>query len=383
MTIPGFTSTGSKRPEALFGTADGVPLRMTRAFGCHVWDDRGRQYLDTVMALGAVALGYGHPRVVEAAARAARDGAVGPLPPVLEGEVAARLASVLPGVEAVRFLKTGAEAVAAAVRIARVHTGRSRVVACGYHGWLDWCQDAPGVPEAVRALRTEVAFDDVGALSAALDGPEPVAAVVIEPVVDRPPDPAWLGAARDLARRAGAVLVFDEIKTALRIAAGGAAEAYGVVPDLTVVGKALGNGFPIAAVGGARDLMDAATRTWISSTLATEMVGLAAAAAVLDAFATQEVIRHLETAGRALWGGLERLAARYPDVVAGVRGMPQMCFLKWRHDAMGARVARAAAERGLVFKRNAYNFVSLAHTADEVAAVLDRLEEALGSIVQC
>jgi glutamate-1-semialdehyde 2,1-aminomutase len=383
MTIPGFTSTGSKRPEALFGAADGVPLRMTRAFGCRVWDDRGREYLDTVMALGAVALGYGHPRVSEAAARAARDGVVGPLPPVLEGEVAARLAAALRGVEAVRFLKTGAEAVAAAVRIARVHTGRAHVVTCGYHGWLDWCQGVPGVPEAVRALRTEVGFNDGDALRAALDGPDPVAAVVIEPVVDRAPHPAWLAAARDLTTRAGAVLVFDEIKTAFRIATGGAAEAYGIVPDLTVVGKGLGNGFPIAAVGGSRDLMDAATRTWISSTLATEMVGLAAAATVLDVFATERVVQHLASAGRALWDGLERLGVRYPSVVAGVRGIPQMCFLKWRHDALGSQVVRAAAGRGLVFKRNAYNFVSLAHTAEEVAAVLDRLEEALGSVVTC
>ena len=381
--IPGFTSTGSKRPEALFGGVEGVPLRMTRAFGCRVWDDRGREYLDLVMALGAVVLGYAHPRVVEAAERATRDGVVGPLAPVLEGEVAARLTEALPGVEAVRFLKTGAEAVAAAVRIARVQTGRSRVVTCGYHGWLDWCQDAPGVPDAVRTLRTEVGFNDSEGLRAALDGPEPVAAVVIEPLVDHPPDRQWLAAARDRTTRAGAVLVFDEIKTAFRLATGGAAEAYGVVPDLTVVGKGLGNGFPIAAVGGARDLMAAATQTWISSTLATEMVGLAAAAAVLETFATEPVIQHLESTGRLLWDGLERLGARYPDVVAGVRGIPQMCFLKWRQDAMGARVARAAAERGLLFKRNAYNFVSLAHTAAEVAAVIDRLEEALGSIVAC
>jgi 4-aminobutyrate aminotransferase-like enzyme len=129
--------------------------------------------------------------------------------------------------------------------------------------------------------------------------------------------------------------------------------------------------------------MDAATRTWISSTLATEMVGLAAAATVLDVFATERVVQHLASAGRALWDGLERLGVRYPSVVAGVRGIPQMCFLKWRHDALGSQVVRAAAGRGLVFKRNAYNFVSLAHTAEEVAAVLDRLEEALGSVVTC
>src|SRR4026208_1071574 len=139
--IPGMTSTGSKRSAALFGsTAPDLPVRMVRSEGCRIWDEAGREYLDTVMALGAVGLGYAHPAVTEAVESAVRSGVVGPLPPALEGQLAERLAAVMPGAEAVRFFKTGAEAVAAAVRLARVTTGRDRVLSCGYHGWLDWCQ---------------------------------------------------------------------------------------------------------------------------------------------------------------------------------------------------------------------------------------------------
>ena len=248
--IPGFTSTASKRPGALFGGEEGVPTRMVRASGCRVWDDSGREYLDTIMALGSVALGYGHPRVTEAAISAARKGVIGPLPPVLEGEVAERLNDLIPLAEGTRFFKTGAEAMAAAVRIGRVHTGRERAIRCGYHGWLDWCQTAAGVPAAVGSLAREVPFNDVEALRLAVEQFEPLAAIVVEPVVDGQPSAEWLAALTEACEATSAVLVFDEIKTAFRLQAGGAAERFGVEPDLMVVGKALGNGFPIAAVCG-------------------------------------------------------------------------------------------------------------------------------------
>src|SRR5207249_1041950 len=167
---------------------------MTRAAGCRVWDAEGREYVDYVMALGAVALGYGHAEVNRAAQAALDAGVVGPLPPVLEEELAEALARRIPWLERMRFLKTGAEAVAAAVRLAR----------------------------------------------------------------------------------------------------GGAAERWGVLPDLVVLGKALANGFPLAVVGGRADLMEHAQRTWISSTLATEAVALAAARATLAVFERDDVCAHLQ-----------------------------------------------------------------------------------------
>ncbi len=378
--IPGFTSTASKRPGALFGGEEGVPTRMVRASGCRVWDDSGREYLDTIMALGSVALGYGHPRVTEAAISAARKGVIGPLPPVLEGEVAERLNDLIPLAEGTRFFQTGAEAMAAAVRIGRVHTGRERVIRCGYHGWLDWCQTAAGVPAAVGSLAWEVPFNDVEALRLAVEQFEPLAAIVVEPVVDGQPSAEWLAALTEACKATSAVLVFDEIKTAFRLQAGGAAERFGVEPDLMVVGKALGNGFPIAAVCGNEELMRAATATWISSTYATEFVSLAAAGAVLDTFADSETVERIGAAGRRLWRGLEGLARRYPRVVSAVRGIHEMCYLDCHTEEQSALLARRAAARGLLFKRNAYNFVSLAHTDEVLTTVLERVEAALNDV---
>ena len=379
--VPGFTSTGSKRPEALFGPDPGpeAPTRLSRAVGCRVWDADGREYLDYVMALGAVALGYGHPGVNQAAEQAIADGVVGPLPPVVEEELAEALAARIPWLERVRFFKTGAEAVAAAVRLARVETRRDQVLGCGYHGWLDWCQGGEGIPPGVRALFAELPFNDVAATREMIrERGRGLAAVVVEPVVVTEPTREWLDALRAETAKVGAVLIFDEIKTAFRLAIGGAAERYGVRPDLTVLGKALANGFPLAVVGGRADLMAGATRTWISSTLATEGVALAAARATLEAFEREAVCDHLHRVGTRLLHGLHRLQRTHPDAIAGVAGMAEMSFLHYTTEDMSRAVAVGCAKRGLLFKRTAYNFVSLAHDEGAVDRALEILDGVLG-----
>lgn len=374
--IPGFTSTASKAPEALFGDATWTPQRMTRARGCYVWDTRGHRYLDVTMALGAVSLGYAHPAVTEAVERAIRAGGVGPLAPDLEGRVAERLAAVVPGLQSVQFFKTGAEAVAAAVRLARVYTGCDAVVACGYHGWLDSVCAATGIPEATRRLRHEVPFNDVTAVTRAVADVEQLAALVLEPVVDGPPDPEWVSVVGRIARERGAVLIVDEIKTGLRLGSGGAATRYGLAGDLTVLGKALGNGLPVAAVGGRREIMDGRRKTWISSTLATEFVSLAAADAVLEVYEREGVATHLARVGRRLHDGLADIARALPDLFTGVRGIPELCYLAARDDDVSTRLARACTRRELLFKRNAYNFVSVAHDEAIVDEILERVEAA-------
>jgi glutamate-1-semialdehyde 2,1-aminomutase len=382
--IPGFTSTGSKRPEALFGAGAGpeLQLRMVRSSGCRVWDTDGREYLDLVMALGAVALGYGHAEVGRAAMQAVADGVVGSLAPALEEEVAAELRRLMPAVESVRFLKTGAEAMAAAVRLARTATGRERVLGCGYHGWLDWCQvGTAGVPASTAALFAELPFNDVEGTRRLIRGAgDGLAAVAIEPVVVVEPTSEWLDVVREETDRLGALLIVDEVKTVCRLAIGGGTERYGIRPDLVVMGKAIANGFPLAAVGGRAEVMRAAERTWISSTLSTEFVSLAAARATLGVIEREQVPLRLGRMGERLISGFRALAGRYDSSISGVGGVPEMCFLQFRAEAISAAVARGCAARGLLFKRGAYNFVSLAHGEAEVdhalgvvAAALDEL----------
>jgi glutamate-1-semialdehyde 2,1-aminomutase len=377
--IPGQTSTGSKRVDALFGGLSG-PRQMVASAGCRVWDARGNAYLDFGMALGAVALGYGHPDVVAAIAAAAGRGGVSTLPPIEEEALAERLLLWVPGAGGVRFHKTGAEAVAAAVRMARVATGREAVLTSGYHGWLDWCQETPGVPEVDRALHRPVKFNDAEDLEAALEEMPDPAAIVLEPVVEDPPDVTWLALARRRATEVGAALIFDEIKTGIRFGIGGAAARYDVIPDAVVLGKALGNGLPIAAVAGDLALVGAATRTWISSTLATETIALAGALAVLDVCEQTDALDRLRQAGDRWLDGCRAVATRWPRVVTDVRGIPEFSFLKFANAEVSAEVASAAAARGLLVRRGPYNFVSAAHDDATVAAGLERLEEAVAEV---
>jgi glutamate-1-semialdehyde 2,1-aminomutase len=375
--IAGTTSTGSKRPDALFGPeTNGVPLEAARSEGARIWDGAGREYLDFVMALGAVALGYRDPVVTRAATAAAERGAVASLAPIDETALAEALGRCLPWAQAVRFLKTGAEAVAAAVRIARTVTGRDRVVGCGYHGWLDLSSREAGVPAVTRDLYRPIPFDDVSGSRAVIrDQGSALAAVVVEPVIDGPPSLEWLAGLRAETERTGALLVFDELKTGFRLALGGAVERFGVVPDLAVYGKALANGYPLAAVAGREAVMDAVTRTWISSTLATEFVSLAAATATLERLRELAAPDRLAALGRRLFDGLLGLAERYPGT-ATASGVPEMAYLKFGSEAHGYRIAAECARRGVLFKRNGYNFVSVAHRESDVDHCLAVLDEA-------
>lgn len=379
MRVAGFTSTGSKHPQALYGgEPPGAPLRMVRSNGYRVWGEDGREYRDFIMALGAVALGYGHPEVNRAAIEAIEQGGIGPLAPVAEEALAGELVRLVPAIEQARFLKTGAEAVAAAVRLARVSTGRDHVLGCGYHGWLDWCSRERGVPGPVQALFEAIPFNDSQrTLEAIRRAGDRLACVVVEPVVDAEPEREWLQVLRAETRRVGALLVFDEVKTAFRVGMGGAAARWGGDPDLVVLGKALSNGFPLAAVGGSNVHMRAATDTWISSTMATEFVALAAGLATLRVAEASALPAHLARLGGLLYTGLTRLAGRHARHIVGVGGIPEMCYLRYRETEFSERVAGSCARRGLLFKKDAYNFVSLAHDDAGVDWALGILDEAL------
>lgn len=326
MTIAGGSSTGSKRPASWFGAGDDPALPATVAWcgGARVRDQAGREYLDFGMSLGAVVLGYGHPAVTAAVRAAIDHGGPGPFPAESEAALAEELAAAIPWLERVRFLKTGAEAIAAAIRLARVHTGRDLVIGCGYHGWLDGTSDATGVPAAVRGLYRTIPFnDETAARTIIREHGNALAIVIVEPVVDGPPSAGWLAALREETSRVGALLAFDEIKTGFRVALGGGAERWGVVPDLAAYGKGLANGFPLAVLGGRADVMAGVDRTWISSTLAGEPIAVAAARATLAIFVRDAVPDHLAAVGDRLQGGLRALARRFPDLVTGAPESPR------------------------------------------------------------
>ncbi len=369
--VAGGASTGSKRVEALYGLPDEQgPSHYRIARGCRVVTAGDRELVDLTMALGSVALGYADHEVCRAVASAAQAGNVSGLSSTLEVEIAERLRDVVPCAEQTRFLKSGAEGVAAAVRLARAATGRTHVVASGYFGWLDWCSGAEGVPVGVRRDVTHVPFNDVSALRQAVDNAgRDLAAIVIEPVVEQPPDDAWLRAAREMCDQAGAVLVFDEIKTGFRFAPGGWQERCGIMPDVAVFSKALANGYPLSAVTGSSSVMEVATRTWISSTLAGEATALAAAGAVLRRHERMDVCGRLAQIGAELRSTVARVLEKEGVDSVSIEGLDAMWFLRFPNPDDERVFLRAARNAGVLFKRGAYCFASLAHDDGAFAAV--------------
>jgi len=380
--LPSGTSTGSKRFETMWGSADAhAPSHYIRASGCTLVTSDGDELIDCTAALGAVTLGYADERVTQSVVMAAAHGNIAGLPHILEIEVAERFCEAVPCAERVQFVKTGADAMTAAVRIARTATNRTHVIGSGYFGWHDWSSTEAGVPESTRREMTKVPFDDCGALRAAVDAAgSNLAAIALEPVQERLPSPEWIAMARELTTKVGAALIFDEVKTGFRLATGGYQEFSGVTPDLAGFSKGMANGYPIGAVCGQAALMDVLRRTWISSTLACDTTALYAANAVMRVYAESDVCQQLAAHGGAIKQGVAAAlrAAKFDGV--HVDGLDTMWFLRFDTPELEARFLAAAAANGLLFKRGPYNFSTLAHTEDVAHEIESRTSTALVSL---
>jgi glutamate-1-semialdehyde 2,1-aminomutase len=267
---------GVSSPVRSFASVGGEPFFVTAGRGCRVRDADGRSYIDFVMSYGPHLFGHAPAFLRRALDRASRRGTSYGAPTELEVRLAEKVAKLVPSIEMVRFVNSGTEATMSAVRLARGVTGRNRIVKTdgGYHGHADGflvsagsgiatlgIAGSPGVPDQIAGLTTVVPYNDVSALEAAFERfPGDIAAFIVEPVAANMglvlPARGYLEAVRELTRRRGALLVFDEVISGFRVAAGGAQKLYGVDPDLTTLGKILGGGLPIGAYGGPREWME-------------------------------------------------------------------------------------------------------------------------------
>ncbi|HUU24574.1 MAG TPA: aminotransferase class III-fold pyridoxal phosphate-dependent enzyme, partial [Methyloceanibacter sp.] len=283
--IPTASQTFSK---AATGTVEGAaPLFLERGEGARVWDPDGNVYIDYVMGLLPVVLGYRDPDVDGAIRTQLDRGITFSLATELEAELAESLCELIPCAEMVRFGKNGSDATSAAVRLARAFTGRDKIAICGYHGWHDWYIGTTarhlGVPQAIRDLSIAFPFNDLDALEALLKAePDRFAAVILEPEGLDAPLPGFLDAVRGLCDTYGVVLVFDEIITGFRRHLGGAQAVHGVTPDLASFGKAMANGMPISAIVGRGEIMRLMEDIFFSGTFGGEALSLAASIATID-----------------------------------------------------------------------------------------------------
>ena len=319
--IPGGAHTYAKGDDQM---PEAMPVVILRGAGCRVWDLDGNDYVEYGMGLRAVTLGHAEPRVVAAATAAMRDGTNFSRPAAVEVAAAEAFLAAVPGADMVKFTKDGSSATTAAVKLARAATGRDAVAVCADHPFLsqnDWFIGTTplgaGIPEATRALTRRVPYGDLDALRARL-ADRAVACVVMEPVRDASDPTTYLRGVQALCREAGTVFVLDEMITGLRWHRGGAQTRYGVRPDLSTFGKALGNGFAVSALAGRRELMelgglatDADRVFLLSATHGAETHALAAAVEVLRIYETESVVEALEARGAALRALVAQVAARH------------------------------------------------------------------------
>jgi glutamate-1-semialdehyde 2,1-aminomutase len=402
---------GVNSPVRAWGAVGGSPRFIARAEGARVWDVDGREYLDYVSSWGAILLGHAHPAVVEAVGGAASRGTSFGAPSVGEIQLAERIRAALPAVERMRFTSSGTEALMSAVRLARAHTGRSKILkfAGCYHGHADALLTAAGsgvatlglpgsagVPPAATRDTLVAPYNDTDAVTALFAelGAE-IAAVVVEPVAANMgvvvPRDGFLATLRDLTRRHGALLVFDEVITGFRVGPAGAQGRYGIEPDLTCLGKIIGGGLPAAAFGGRADVMAAVAPEgpmYQAGTLSGNPLAMAAGEAALAALSEPGLYDVLEA--RA-----ERLADGLADAGDGRVSVPRVGPLltvffapEAPRDYDEARASDAAAfarffhgmlERGVMLPPSAFEawFPTLAHGDAEIDATLAAAREAL------
>lgn len=410
---------GVSSPVRAFRSVGLDPFFVSKGAGARIFDTEDRGYIDYVLSWGPLVLGHAHPVVVAAVSQAAERGMSYGACHAGEVELAERIVRWVPSVEMVRFVNSGTEATMSAIRLARAATGRDLILkfeGC-YHGHADAflvaagsgvatlsLPDSPGVPEEVSGLTVTVPFNDIEGVARAFEHHgDRLAGVIVEPVVGNagliPPVDGFLEGLRTHCRRAGALLIFDEVMTGFRVAPGGAQERYGVTPDITTLGKVVGGGLPVAAYGGPRDLMEwvaPAGSMYQAGTLSGNPLGMAAGLAQLDELERIRPFDDLARKSEALVAGLVDAAVR-----RGIPASGQALGSMWGvffvdgpvrnfADAKAVdaeffgRYYRACLKRGVFFAPSAFEagFMSTEHTDEDIATTIAVAGEALDEALE-
>ncbi|MEV8347014.1 aminotransferase class III-fold pyridoxal phosphate-dependent enzyme [Streptomyces niveus] len=384
--IPGMTQTFHKRPENF---ADGeYPVYAERGRGAILWDVDGNAYVDFVMALGAASLGYDHPVMSNVIRERLGRGVLLSLPAQAEITAAEELVRAVPGAEMVRFLKTGAEACSASLRLARHVTGREHVLLAGYHGWHDQLGGpSAGVPVSAARLGERFALDspddDMRFLAAVRERGEQLAAVVLSTPYHRVLSAEFLNELRAACDESGCLLVLDEIVTGFRLAPGGLGQFHDVRADILCFSKGIAGGMPLAAVAGPRHCMEKFAELRVSTTFGGELLSLEAMKAALREYGRTDYYQNIAALGRRLREGINGHAVRlgFGDIVTGYDPMPCLHFDTDPavHHRIAGRFLAQMARRGFLLRRDV-NFISAAHTSAQIDDAVAASAEALSAL---
>ena len=395
--IPGGTQLLSKRPEMFLPNQ--WPSYYSKAEGCFVWDLDGKKYCDvTISGIGACLLGFADPDVNEAVKKTVDKGSMATLNAPQEVELAERLCDIHPWADMVRYARTGGESMAVAVRIARAYTGKDKVAICGYHGWSDWYLasnlsadgaldghlmpglEPTGVPRALAGTALTFRYNQIEQLEAIVaQHGNSLAAIVMEPLRSEEPRDGFLEKVREIATKNNLVLILDEITSGWRYHFGGVHLQLGVEPDIAVFAKSMSNGFPMAAIIGRRDIMQAAQKSFISSTYWTEAVGPTATLATIKKMREINAAEHLNKVGRLVQQGWRKMAGKH-GLKVEIKGRPALCHLNLDYaeqsKALCTLLTQEMLDRGYLASVAFYG--TYAHTPEIIAEYLLALDEAFG-----
>ncbi len=370
-------------------SASNSPLYFDQGFGGRCVDVDGNEYIDLIMAFGPFLLGYANAEVDNAAFDQIRRGALLSMNHPLHLQFVQKLLGLFPSYENGVFFKTGSEATTAALRIARKHTRRRKIVRCGYHGWHDWCLPLePFVPEGLAGQIFEFSPQVPGSLEAILyEHGHDVAAVIMAPEMVATPTAQkfhhWMQATASV----GAVFILDEVKTAFR-SPGGSVQAWlNLNPDMTTLSKALGNGWPIAAVLGKREIMNSGINMHYSATFHGDTGSMAAALKVIDILERQDVPTYVNKLGQLLIDGLNAAAQDFAlPALAYAEPVPCMPFLSWRHPDLSLNALLCDSfyhhmlRGGILMHPRHLWFTSLAHTEEDIRRAVVVAGDAMQSV---
>lgn len=372
--IPLGTGTHSKAAQL----RNREPAYLVKGAGCRVWDADGNEYIDYRNALGPISLGYAYPPVQEAIARQLQDGIIFSCPHPLELELARDLVDLIPSIEQLRYLKTGGEAMAACITLARAFTSKPLILSCGYHGWLQTVHDQKGILPSVADSTLRYTYGDIEAVERLLHQHRgQVAAVTIAgSYPDMEPHDTFPRALRELTHQHDTLLIVDEIVTGFRLNTAGWQGYYNLHADLCVYAKGLANGMPLSVYAGRKDVMSMSFQTAIvSSTFSGETLSLAAAKAVIQVYRTEPVIETLWARGMQLRDGMQRIFSRY-HIPIEIKGLPPCPRLVFPGGDQGRRVRAALfsamADEGVLLFDVPY--VNYSHQKSDIDMTLDRLD---------
>ena len=408
---------GVSSPVRAFKSVEGNPIVFDRVKGPYAWDVDGNRFIDYVGSWGPAICGHAHPEVISALQEAIEKGTSFGAPCVLENTLAEMVIEAVPSVEMVRFVNSGTEACMAVLRLMRAYTGRDKVIkfeGC-YHGHADMflvkagsgvatlgLPDSPGVPRSTTSNTLTAPYNDLEAVKELFaENPDAISGVILEPIVGNAgfitPEPGFLEGLRELTKENGALLVFDEVMTGFRISYGGAQERFGVIPDLTTMGKVIGGGLPVGAYGGKKEIMSMvapAGPMYQAGTLSGNPLAMTAGIKTLELLRQDGAYDKLESITQRLLKGIIEAAKNSGIAITGSSISAMFGFYlcegpvrnfeeaKAANSELFGKLHRAMLKRGIYLAPSAFEagFTSLAHSEDDINSTLQAFQESFAEI---